>query len=375
VPKPKAGPPAPRRKNPRWTIWVISVGAVFLMLSGSLLIAVRLVFDKATDSVQTQDLFGDAGADMPKGQVPDGPLNILLVGLDARPDKSEAASRADTIVILHIPAARDRGYLISVPRDLMVTAKPFAKSGYGGGRAKMTETFFFGAQRNAGVAGGMELLAGTIKDRLGITLNYAAIINFDSFTKVVEKLGGVNLCVDQNVTSKHIYVDAAGNPHDIEGDPNPSRFGKPATYRKGECRHFKPWEALDYSRQRYGLKNGDYDRQRHQLQLIKAIVKEATGQGVLANPGKLTGVIGAAGAAFIVDTRGVPIPDFILAFSGLAGTDMVSLRTNGGKINSTQVNGVSYETLTPESEQMFEAVRNDAIEQFLVAHPDYQAPS
>jgi LCP family protein required for cell wall assembly len=349
------------------------VGAVFLVLSGGLLITVRLVFDKATESIQTQDLFGDAGADIPRGKVPAGPLNILLVGLDARPDKPEAASRADTIVILHIPAARDRTHLISVPRDLMVEAKPFAKSGYGGGRAKMTETFFFGAQRGAGVGGGMELLAGTIKDRLGVTLNFAAIINFDSFTRVVEKLGGVDLCVDQTVTSKHIYVDAAGKPHDIEGEPNPSRFGRPASYRKGECRRFAPWEALDYSRQRYGLKNGDYDRQRHQLQLIKAIVKEATSQGVLTNPGKLTGVIEAAGAAFIVDTRGIPIPDFILALGGLAGSEMVSLRTNGGKIHSTQVNGVSYETLTPESEQMFEAVRSDAIEGFLATHPDYVA--
>ena len=38
------------------------------------------------------------------------------------------------------------------------------------------------------------------------------------------------------------------------------------------------WEALDYARQRYGLKNGDYDRQRHQQQLIKAIAKKAEQQ-------------------------------------------------------------------------------------------------
>ena len=64
-----------------------------------------------------------------------------------------AQSRADTVIILHVTAAHDRAYLVSVPRDLMVQAKSFKKSRYGGGRAKMTETFFFGAQNGAGVAG------------------------------------------------------------------------------------------------------------------------------------------------------------------------------------------------------------------------------
>lgn len=360
-------------KDPRWTKILIALGAVIMLFSGGTMIGVKSVIAKAEDAIQVENLLGDTGGE-PKGSLPDGPLNMLMVGLDVRPNRDMSNARADTIIVLHIPASRDRAYLVSIPRDLMVDAKAFSKSGFGGGRAKMTETFYHGAQGGAGVAGGVELLAGTIKDRLGITFNAAGIINFESFMKVVETLGGVDLCIDQNVTSKHIYVDARGNPTNIEGKSNPSQYGKPAKYKKGECRRFKPWEALDFSRQRYGLKNGDYDRQRHQLQLMKAIAKEATGKGVLTNPAKINSVIGAAGAAFILDTRGVPIADFVLALGGIGGS-LISLRTNAGKVTSTQVDGKSYETLTQESEQMFKAVANNTLQQFLVSHPDYLAPA
>ena len=45
-------------------------------------------------------------------------------------------------------------------------------------------------------------------------------------------------------------------------------------FRKG-CRQMAPWEALEYSRLRHST-NGDYDRQRHQQQLLRAMAKKAT---------------------------------------------------------------------------------------------------
>ena len=81
-------------------------------------------------------------------------------------------------------------------------------------------------------------------------------------------------------------------------------------HEKG-CKDMEGWEALDYARQRYGLKNGDYDRQRHQQQLIKAIAKKASGSGVLTNPIKVNSLIKSAGKAFVLDTGGVPVADFL----------------------------------------------------------------
>jgi anionic cell wall polymer biosynthesis LytR-Cps2A-Psr (LCP) family protein len=126
------------------------------------------------------------------------------------------------------------------------------------------------------------------------------------------------------------------------------------------------WEALDYARQRYGLTNGDYDRQRHQQQLIKAIAKKASGSGVLTNPIKVNSLIKSAGKAFVLDTGGVPVADFIFTLKGVAANDLVLLRTNNGTFAG---NGKGRETLTEESRAMFSAVRQDKLADFILSNP------
>ena len=110
---------------------------------------------------------------------------------------------------------------------------------------------------------------------------------------------------------------------------------KPVVHKKG-CREMKGWEALDYSRQRYGLTNGDYDRQQHQQQLIKAMAKKATEGGVMTNPLKLNDLMKAAGEAFVLDTGGVPIADFVFTLRGVAANDLVMLRTNERQVQLGQ---------------------------------------
>jgi len=350
---------------------LVAIGALLMMLSGTTLVLAKLLIHRYESTVPQEDLLGEAGGanDKPGGKPLDGPLNILMVGLDERPNESVSQSRADTIIILHVTAAHDRAYLVSVPRDLMVQARPFKRSGYGGGRAKMTETFFYGAQRGAGVSGGMQLLALTIKETLGVSVNAAAIINFQSFTQVIDALGGVDMCFDQRVVSKHLMIGPDGRVKNVENQDNP--VGTQIVYPKGQCRHLQAWEALDYSRQRYGLENGDYDRQRHQQQLIRAIVKKATSTGVITNPVKLDRVMRAAGSAFIVDTRGVPLSDFVFALRNIGLGSLTMIRTNAGKVNSTSVDGVSFEQLSPTSAELFKAVREDRMDAFVAAHPDY----
>jgi hypothetical protein len=137
------------------------------------------------------------------------------------------------------------------------------------------------------------------------------------------------------------------------------------TYKVG-CREMKGWEALDYSRQRKGLPNGDYDRQRHQQQLIKAMAKKAMSTGVVTNLPKLRELINAAGKAFTLDTGGVPIDDFIFTLKGVAANDLVLLRTNNGTFASA---GGGGERLTAESLEMFRAVKSDSLAQYVADHP------
>jgi anionic cell wall polymer biosynthesis LytR-Cps2A-Psr (LCP) family protein len=140
---------------------------------------------------------------------------------------------------------------------------------------------------------------------------------------------------------------------------------EPVVHKVG-CRPMEGWEALDFARQRYGLKNGDYDRQRHQQQLIKAMAKKAAGDGVLSNPIKAAGLVKSAGKALVVDTGNVALADFVLGLRGVAANDMVLLRTNNGTFSG---NGNGREKFDPTTLAMFEAVKQDRLAEFVLDNP------
>jgi hypothetical protein len=87
---------------------------------------------------------------------------------------------------------------------------------------------------------------------------------------------------------------------------------------------------------------------------------------VLANPLKVNALIKAAGKAFVLDTGGAPVADFVFTLKGVTANDMVLLRTNNGTFAG---NGRGRETLTPLSRAMFAALRQDRLAEFVADHP------
>ncbi|WP_329105932.1 LCP family protein [Micromonospora sp. NBC_01699] len=358
-----------RRKDPLWARLALIMGAVLLVSSGVAIVGSKVVINQATSGIEQENLLGDAGkSDAEGGKDLEGPINMLLLGVDVRGAWGPENVRADTIIVLHIPASHDQAYLVSIPRDTEVQVPASKKSGWGGGTAKINSAFEIGAKNGAGWAGGAQMMAATIKNLTGISFDGAAIINFEGFKKVIDALGSVHLCVDQEVTSYHMkWVD--GKPmwnSDAERSGKPM---KPIVHKKG-CRDMKGWEALDFSRQRYGLKNGDYDRQQHQQQLIKAMAKKAMDSGVITNPIKLNGLVKSAGEAFVLDTGGTPVADFVFTMRGVAANDLVMLRTNDGHFNSVTEGAEEREVLKPISLEMFKAVRDDKLADFIAANPN-----
>jgi LCP family protein required for cell wall assembly len=360
-----------KRRDPLWARLVVVFGAVLMMISGVGIVGGKVLLDRYTGSVTQQNLLGSAVTSREKGKELEGALNFLLLGIDERAS-DPGNTRSDTIMIAHIPSTHDQAYLLSVPRDTWVEVPAFAKSGYRGGESKITEAFFFGSRNGAGRAGGAELVALTLKRLTGLSFNGAAIIDFNGFKRVIDAIGGVHMCVDHKVTSRHLRL-VNGKPMTLR-EARKHGGGTPVTYQVG-CRHMTGWQALDFSRQRYGLPGSDYDRQRHQQQLVKAMVKGMMSKGVVTNPIKLDQVIRAAGKAFTLDTGGVELTDFIFTLKGVAANDLVMLRTNGGKFNSAKINGQSAEALTEESKQMFAAAKDDTLAEFVLTHPDWVADS
>jgi len=350
-------------KSPLWAKTMVFFGVLIMIVSGGALMAAQVVLGEVSSSVDQQSMLGDSAAvPAKKGQALQGALNMLLIGVDERTVQDDPeGTRADTIIVFHINAAHDKAYLLSVPRDTLADIPAFPKTNFGGRKEKINAAFQHGSDNGGGRTGGFELLAKAVSKITGISFNAGAIVNFAGFQSVVEALGGVNMCVDQKVTSIH---------RDVNGNELPS--GVPAmTYQPG-CQHLSPWQALDFVRQRH-MAGGDYDRQRHQQQFLKAVAKDAMSQG-MTDISKLNKVMSAAGRTMTFDPGAASLTDWIFLLKGIGTDGMQMLRTNGGTYASLKCpDGSSCQILTPTSLQMFAAAKADKVDEFIADHPTWIA--
>lgn len=303
--------------------------------------------------------------------------NVLLVGIDERPGSRAGDVRSDTIMIAHLPASRDRVYLVSIPRDSRVHIPAYPRAGYRGGVDKVNAAYQIGS-RARGRAGGVELLGLTLRALVGVGFDAAAVVTFEGLRSAVDALGGVELCVDEETTSIHVGWDVAtgrrGVPYALEApdfdSPRPVPGMRPQVYHVG-CRHFAGWQALDYVRQRELIPDGDYGRQRHQQQLIKALAGKVTTRQLLANPTAADRMLRALGSSVTFDGNGRSLADWMLAVRHLDAGAVTIIRTNGGRFASRFVDGRSYEILGDTTRELFAAIRTDTVAGFLTAHPDW----
>jgi polyisoprenyl-teichoic acid--peptidoglycan teichoic acid transferase len=376
-----------RRRDPLWARLLVVFGAVLMLVSGVAVVGSKALFAAATKDVTQQNLLGSANTERKHVSIT-GAKNILLVGLDTRPKQDPSVlTRSDSIIIMHIPAGHDRGYLVSLPRDSYVRIPAYdnGKISYPGGENKINAAFAFGSRGLTGATAlshGFELLAKTVKDLTGITPDAGAIIDFQGFKQVVNVLGKICMYVDEDTTSIHIGHTRDGKraaPYKInpDGTLNHKIAGvTPNIYRKGQhC--FTPADALDFVRQRDLLANKDFDygRQRHQQQFLKAVLKNVVDKG-LSSPTKLPGLLSAVGKTMTVDGGGISLDDWAFAMRGINPNDLLTLKTNNGKFNSRSIPGVgSAEILDDTSKDLLRHVKSDTVDSFIQAHPDWVSVS
>jgi LCP family protein required for cell wall assembly len=271
-----------------------------------------------------------------------GPLNYLLLGSDARDTDPSNGQRSDTIIVVHVPASLDRAYLISIPRDLRVSIPADAAHHFDGSTEKINAAFNYGG----GGVGGFQLLSRTLTKLLGVKFDGAAIINFAGFQKVVGIMGGVDMCVDQLTRSIHTH----------------------AVYKPG-CQHLAPWQALDYVRQRETLPNGDYDRQRHQQQFLKALFDKALSRGVATNPLKLDQIIRAVGSALTVDTNGVSLDELVFSLRAIQPSTMVGLKVPS---YPAMIGNTSYVLpYASVATSLYRAIGTDTLDSWMSGNPTW----
>jgi LCP family protein required for cell wall assembly len=361
----RAGKPQKLRlpgRDPIWARLLIVLGLAVVLVSGTAVAGVEILDRRYTASVNQSTLLGEnsraGNADESRHSDIRGPLNFLLLGSDLRALDPEDGQRSDSILILHIPASMDRAYLLSIPRDLRVRIPEFKLTDFdGASHDKINAAFQYGG----GGAGGVQLLSETLHELLGIRFDGAAIVNFDGFKAAVDLLGGVDMCIDQKVTSIHLGWDENGNYL------SPADGGRPAVYEAG-CHHLEPYQALDLVRQRKSLPNGDFDRQKNQQKFIRAMLDKAKDKGLTTNPIAADKFIRAIGQALTVDTNGVSLADLMFALRNVSPDNLIGLQVPSVP---QDIGGVSYVIALAEAEGLYTAIREDLLDSWAVENPTW----
>jgi len=159
-------------------------------------------------------------------------LNVLLLGIDARPGEKDA--RTDSIILVSIDRETKKIAMVSVPRDTLVEIP-------GHGQEKIN---------SANVYGGAELARQTVEDLLDVEIPYYVKTNFDGFQDIVDTLGGVEI----NVERKMYYP--------------PEKINLKPGFQK-----LDGFNALGYVRFRHDAL-GDIGRTERQQKFLSALAKE-----------------------------------------------------------------------------------------------------
>jgi LCP family protein required for cell wall assembly len=374
-----------RRKDPLWARLLVIGGALLMVIGGGGIVVFRLAIATTMDKIQTTDLIARDSEALAGANI-DGAINLLLVGIDTSEGVGDGRQGvlADSIVIMHIPKTHDQAYLMSIPRDTKVTIPKMPRFGFPGQSVeKINAAFGVGyradskADEKAKRANGVLALAETLNKLTGgMKFNGAMLIDFDGFRAIIKELGGIDLCVDQRAESIHLAKLPNGDLVDVWYDEAAGKVrGLPAgakvVVHEPGCRTFDERLALDFARIRKSLENGDYDRQRNQQKVIKAMAKKAGSKEIIKDLPRINRIVDAAGKAVLLDHGTVPLEDFLFTLKGVTANDLVMIRTNAGNFASEDINGISYQVMTSASLEMLAAARDGRLPEFLQKHPEF----
>jgi len=182
-------------------------------------------------------------------------VNILLMGIDKRPD--ESLSRTDTMILVTIDPNTKSAGMLSVPRDLWVGIPGYDED-------RVNKAYFLG-ERDGYPGGGPALTMKTIQYNLGIPIHFYAQIDFDGFRQVVDTLGGIEVDVPETIDDPN-YPD--------------NNYGYDPFYIEAGHYTLDGYDALRYARTR-ATPGSDFSRARRQQQVLLAVRDQALRIGII----------------------------------------------------------------------------------------------
>ena len=209
---------------------------------------------------------------------------LCLSGNDTFGDVS-TLSRSDVNILAAVNIRTKKMTLVATPRDFYVS---FSQTG--GAKDKLT---------HAGIYG-VEASVDALENLYGLDISYYLRMNFTGFVEVVDALGGVSVYSDREFTVENIR-----------------------TYEEG-YNQLTGIEALAFARERMSFPEGDYQRAKNQMEVIRAVAEKASSPALLEN---LSKVLDAVEGNFQTN---LPRDQILALAPALAGDWEISSYTTSG---------------------------------------------
>ncbi|MGW0766454.1 LCP family protein [Streptomyces sp. NPDC002676] len=254
------------RRRPRWAMRAVTTLSVVVLASAGIGHAVVSSLDAGITRV-------DAFKDMKNRPIAGHGMNVLLVGTDGRDKITEQERQTyrlggapchctDTVMIVHISEDRERATVVSLPRDSYAEAPAHVDETTGQQHGPHP------IKLNAAYAeGGPQLTVRTVESMTHLKIDHYLEVDFTSFMKTVDVLGGVQVCTPTPLKDAYTGLDLAPGTHMLGGG-----------------------QALQYVRARHVDGASDLGRMKRQQRFLAALIERATSSGVLLNPIKFRDV-------------------------------------------------------------------------------------
>ncbi|MFJ9630914.1 LCP family protein [Streptomyces sp. NPDC101175] len=276
----RAKPPARRRRVAR--IALITVSALILVTAG----VGTWLWEHLNGNINSVALDDGAGGKEKADAFGRTPINLLVIGSDGRNNaadcklgggcgsgKSTVGHNADVEMVVHVSADRSNATVMSVPRDTM-TQVPACKDP----DSSQATAGYYG-QINSALQYGPACQVTTVHQLTGITIDHFVMLDFAGVVKMSDAVGGVSVCVSDNVYDTYSHLKLAKGTHTLKGEA-----------------------ALEFVRSRHGFGDGsDLGRTVSQHLFLSAMIRKFKSAGTLANPAKVYSLADAATKALTVD--------------------------------------------------------------------------
>jgi LCP family protein required for cell wall assembly len=330
------------RSGKRHVLRWVAVAAVVVVSAGTL--GAYLKYRAVYDSITRVTVPSTALGHRPPVYSTDS-LNLLVYGDDNRAGLTphqqyvlrtghDQSNNTDTIMLVHISPGRHRISVISIPRDTMVPEYQCgAVSGHPGQQANPAGAVQINSLLQIG---GPTCLWKTVEQLTGVRIDHFIGIGMLGFVKVVNDLGGVNVCVPFKVSDP------------VSG----------LNLKAGE-QHITGIQALAFWRTREAIGDGsDLQRIQRDQFMSAQVVKGVLHSGLLSNPIRLVNVVSDAAASMTTDA-GMTVSDLVgigQSFRNLSGQN-VQFITAPNEPWTQNANRVQL--MQPQAGQVFAAIARD----------------